>query len=710
MPMTSRFLRTLLIVIVSIVGIGISATHASLVGALDETEWRHAESTHFSVYSQLSERQTRKLVENLELLRAVLGQIGGLDLTSPVPSVIFVFDAHREFVPFIPARFAGRGDNLAAYFYAARYQSFIAMVGKEMGDATAIAYHEYIHELVRHNLPQLPLWLNEGLAEYFSTFEVVGDYAKIGLPITHHVRWLRGNELIPAGRLFSIGTTDPEYNEGSRRGVFYAQSWAMTHLLAHLDGGNLLRDSRILARLGQGEAIESIISGGGEALERRLTEYIRGTGYAQYRRIDIEPPEDAAVTMSRPSRSELLAVLGDLKLHLDRDEVDAPRELFEAALAAPGKTPRDEARARLGMGMLAERRDRRAIALEHYRAAYALRDDDPRVVFHYGTALISGGTSEEAEEAIPVLEAAVRSMPRFRDAWRALITAYGQSPASTSDEAVAALEQAILVLPRRARMLTRSLAEVRLARNEVDAIRELVETWRPRSPDLAAELELKIRRYEERQGREQLFAAFDLIRDKDYDDAETELARLAEVALSDADEASRVEALENLRALRSRGEEANRDDTERVLASIHTDERVPLGVVPMSSVNVVGGTESYLEADRLTVEQEATRDRAKALVDEGELDEALRLFVAVRDELPGEHPWRDYFVDQVERIESNLVYSRYVDAYNTAVRAYNAGDFKGAVAALEDEFEAQPSHPLSDQARALLARARARLE
>ena len=80
---------------------------------------------------------------------------------------------------------------------------------------------------MRHNRPDLPLWLNEGLAELYSSFQLRGKKAAIGRPIDSHIHWLRDHALIPVGELFAIDHSSKDYNEGSRRGVFYAQSWAL---------------------------------------------------------------------------------------------------------------------------------------------------------------------------------------------------------------------------------------------------------------------------------------------------------------------------------------------------------------------------------------------------------------------------------------------------------------------------------------------------
>ena len=76
--------------------------------------------------------------------------------------------------------------------------------GDPKGDETAITYHEYLHSVLRANYVDLPLWLNEGLSEYYSTFQVRATEAHIGTAIREHVLWLRRHAMIPLRELFAV--------------------------------------------------------------------------------------------------------------------------------------------------------------------------------------------------------------------------------------------------------------------------------------------------------------------------------------------------------------------------------------------------------------------------------------------------------------------------------------------------------------------------
>src|SRR5262249_16193790 len=70
---------------------------------------------------------------------------------------------------------------------------------------------------VQENDPLVPLWLNEGLAEYYSTFTVDNGVPSVGKPIESHIDWLRTHRLIPLAELFATTHASRDYHEGDRQ-------------------------------------------------------------------------------------------------------------------------------------------------------------------------------------------------------------------------------------------------------------------------------------------------------------------------------------------------------------------------------------------------------------------------------------------------------------------------------------------------------------
>ena len=93
------------------------------------------------------------------------------------------------------------------------------------------AFHEYVHLHLKDSLPGAPLWLNEGLAEFYGALQFARGEALLGAPILPYVYLLRSSELLPLTTLFAIDGRSPHYNEQDKSGIFYGQSWALVHYL-----------------------------------------------------------------------------------------------------------------------------------------------------------------------------------------------------------------------------------------------------------------------------------------------------------------------------------------------------------------------------------------------------------------------------------------------------------------------------------------------
>ena len=122
---------------------------------------------------------------------------------------------------------------LRRYFPDVPYRR--ALYIRRGGSATVLAYrsrqlavdlrHECTHALLHAVLPFLPLWLDEGLAEYF---EVTPSERAFGCPHPSNVRW--------AVRLGMESRLDRLENKGALEEMGaseYREAWAWTHFMLH---------------------------------------------------------------------------------------------------------------------------------------------------------------------------------------------------------------------------------------------------------------------------------------------------------------------------------------------------------------------------------------------------------------------------------------------------------------------------------------------
>src|SRR5262245_38012864 len=190
-------------------------------------EWRSLRSEHFQIIGDVSVGQLRDVALQFEQFRDVVTQLIPSALRhGGAPVVVIVFPDNKAHGPFMP-RVNGRTLPVAGMFVGGQDVNYITLSLEAGHESFAVVFHEYSHLLLRGVFANAPLWFNEGLAEYYSTFEVVngGRTARIGKPIARHVQLLRERRM-PLSQLFSIGHNSKEYTtDGLPRSILYAQSW-----------------------------------------------------------------------------------------------------------------------------------------------------------------------------------------------------------------------------------------------------------------------------------------------------------------------------------------------------------------------------------------------------------------------------------------------------------------------------------------------------
>ena len=127
--------------------------------------------------------------------------------------------SHREYlrqlyprVPYRRALFVQRGGQGAVYAY-------------QHPELPIDLRHECTHALLHANLSMMPLWLDEGLAEYF---EMPESQRTFDHP---HLSTLRWN--LRFGMLRSVESLETEQELAGMEGVEYRYSWAWVHFMLH---------------------------------------------------------------------------------------------------------------------------------------------------------------------------------------------------------------------------------------------------------------------------------------------------------------------------------------------------------------------------------------------------------------------------------------------------------------------------------------------
>ncbi len=209
------------------------AALVTLLPAVAAAKWTRLSTTNFVFVGDASAGQIREVAEKLEQFREVMIRaLPGATSSSPVPTVVLVFATDRS-LNLVKPLFRGNATEVAGYLQTGEDLNYIAINGEHIDIALNTILHEYAHLLIGNTIGATPAWLGEGLAGFYEMTHVTdgGKKVLIGRAPADHIALLKGSTLIPIKELLAIDHGSQVYNEGSRRGVFYAQSWALTHYL-----------------------------------------------------------------------------------------------------------------------------------------------------------------------------------------------------------------------------------------------------------------------------------------------------------------------------------------------------------------------------------------------------------------------------------------------------------------------------------------------
>jgi len=322
---------------------GLSATEpaalglaAPAAGAPSRTQndspsgWVEVRSPHFIIVSNASEEQAEKTAQHFEEIRAVFRTALPFASTheSPVITVLALRDEEsmQELLP----DFWEKGHVRNAGLFVQRLGKAYIVLRLDLvtDNSYETIYHEYFHSITTPYYPYLPLWLSEGLADFFGNAEINAKDVTLGRINASLLRQLNGKTLIPLPTLFRVDHASQYYNEQERTSLFYAESWALTHYL--LVGNDESRHSAIANYLKalqhqvpQDKAAQQAF-GDLNALARELVRYV-GSSYFREVRMKSAPEFESTGYESRAlSEAESAAIRGNFQVYRSRPALAKP--------------------------------------------------------------------------------------------------------------------------------------------------------------------------------------------------------------------------------------------------------------------------------------------------------------------------------------------------------------------------------------------------
>jgi tetratricopeptide (TPR) repeat protein len=330
--------------------------------------WQLARSEHFEVYAQSSGQRASAILERFEQLRAFFLQQSEWKTAGPLPVRVIVFASPDEYQPY------RLRTNADAYYVGSGNRDYIVMAGADAANV-GVAAHEYVHLILRASSLQFPPWLKEGLAELYTTLKMDDRSAELGASLPGRLQTLRRRDWMPLTDLRAISDASLQRQERATTDLFYAESWALTDMLA-LSPGYAADFQQLIAAPSQ--SLTQIYGKSSDAIERDLRAWVaKGPAAIPLPQVH---PESVAVEVSEvpPVASRVLLA----QLLLTAGEFDRAETLFSGlAQEAP-----DSADVAAALGTIALHKGDLNAARIAWKRAIDLRPDFDDA--HYQLALI----------------------------------------------------------------------------------------------------------------------------------------------------------------------------------------------------------------------------------------------------------------------------------------------------------------------------------
>jgi tetratricopeptide (TPR) repeat protein len=387
--------------------LGVALVCVGLSARVEAAEhWIRLTTPHFEMYTTNGEKQGGAALNVFEQVRYFFMENSKLKAAPGVRVRIIAFRSEKEYKPY---RFNEGG---FAYYLRTRKGDFIVMqdIGAEHHQA---AMHEYTHLIAEHQNLKLPVWLNEGLADLYSSLEPRGNQALVGRALAGRAASLGSERWMDLNALFSTGQDSPYYNEKDKMSIFYSESWALTHMLA-LSEGYASGFSKFVAAVAGGRAaadcLQSVYGKNVKQVTSALHSYVNQSSLRaavydiKLTKADLEPE------VSEPSDLEVDLALADLLASQPKTQAEASERLAKLAAEHPESADLQES-----LGYLAWSQAKRETARECFQRAFDKGSKNPELLKDYAQILHEVGAP--TEQILPVLRKAVELTPDDQEAW-----------------------------------------------------------------------------------------------------------------------------------------------------------------------------------------------------------------------------------------------------------------------------------------------------
>ncbi|APR76825.1 Hypothetical protein A7982_02172 [Minicystis rosea] len=381
--------------------------------------WTEIRSPHFTMRTDLEDAEAQRVLGSIEDVYAVFKRVAFPSESDPHDRIdVTVFARAKDYEAVAPP-----GAN--AYFEWSLPNELepaptMVMHGALDDDTRRVLQHELTHFFVHQAFGGVPVWFNEGLAEYYSTVTVANGFAYVGLArpdrrinLERAAPWRSGRndevwvpiQTLPTlDRLVSMNPEafyqwDDDSRAASRiRASNYVGAWGLVHLLHEGPAEYRRRYAALADELHHGKPFGLAWRAAFRAIDAGTLAADYGHHFAvpvKWHAVPFTPAATAPQHEARAMRDAEVHLLWARMLRWSGDSPErAARHLDEAAASEPGAPEVIFWRAVFA----ASARQDFAGAVRGFDAALAKKPDDPRILLGLARTLVQW---DEADDAPP---------------------------------------------------------------------------------------------------------------------------------------------------------------------------------------------------------------------------------------------------------------------------------------------------------------------
>jgi hypothetical protein len=213
------------------------------------------------------------------IYKIMTGLVGRAQLRHVQLNILMFPDA-QSFHQYAGANTGNTNPNMGGY-YSTLTNEAVTFTYPDDNRTMEVAKHEATHVIAMGVLGTIPLWLNEGLAEYFSKLNVRSQLSQVGV----HAEWLPlARATVASGypqRFADFLKLEPETWRNANEANHYALAWSLVYYMLGTDAGRqtlatLMQQmtEQYCQPLDTAEALARSYPGGLNALERELKAWL----------------------------------------------------------------------------------------------------------------------------------------------------------------------------------------------------------------------------------------------------------------------------------------------------------------------------------------------------------------------------------------------------------------------------------------------------